>query len=198
MSTAVLTTERILDATREEVLELGLTRATLSGVARRAGVSRMTIYRRYPDLTALLRDLLTAEFGELLARVAVESDGLDSRARLVAEVTGATREMRANPVWLKVAVDEPALLVPYVFERVGATQEAALALIRDAIARGQSDGSVRGGDPRALGQSVLLVAQSFIHSAHIASDIGADRVIEELPVVLDRYLAPAAGATKGR
>ncbi|UJA20880.1 TetR/AcrR family transcriptional regulator [Thermoleophilia bacterium SCSIO 60948] len=192
MSAATQTTERIVDASREAVLELGVGGTTLSDVARRAGVSRMTIYRRYPDLTALLRDLLTAEFGRLLAEVAVGPDATDARSRLVAEVTGGCRAMRANPVWRKVAADEPALLVPYVFERVGATQEAALGLIRQGIAEGQSDGSVRAGDARALAQGVLLVAQSFVHSAHIADDLDSDRVMDELPVILERYLAPGA------
>jgi AcrR family transcriptional regulator len=40
------TTEAILDATRASVLDFGIRRTTLTDVARRAGVSRMTVYRR--------------------------------------------------------------------------------------------------------------------------------------------------------
>jgi AcrR family transcriptional regulator len=66
-----LATERIadlvLDAARACVLAVGVRRTTFSDVARRAGVSRMTLYRRYPDLEALLSALMTYEFGAVVA-----------------------------------------------------------------------------------------------------------------------------------
>ena len=49
------TTDAILDAARASVAQFGIRRTTLSDVARLAGVSRMTVYRRYPDLPALIR-----------------------------------------------------------------------------------------------------------------------------------------------
>src|SRR5256885_12482488 len=57
--------DALLDAARDCVLAVGLRRTTLTDVARRAGVSRMTIYRRWPDMTALVGDLMTREWGGL-------------------------------------------------------------------------------------------------------------------------------------
>src|SRR5689334_17058960 len=57
----------VLDAARACVLAVGVRRTTFSDVARRAGVSRMTLYRRYPDLEALLSALMTYEFGAIVA-----------------------------------------------------------------------------------------------------------------------------------
>ncbi|MGZ5399710.1 MAG: helix-turn-helix domain-containing protein, partial [Nocardioides sp.] len=48
-----------LDAARECILDVGWRRTTLTEVARRAGVSRMTIYRAWPDMPTLLGDLMT-------------------------------------------------------------------------------------------------------------------------------------------
>ena len=42
--------DRVLDAARACVLAVGVRRTTVTDVARRAGVSRMTLYRRFPDL----------------------------------------------------------------------------------------------------------------------------------------------------
>ena len=42
--------DRVLDAARACVLDVGVRRTTMTDVARRAGVSRMTLYRRFPDL----------------------------------------------------------------------------------------------------------------------------------------------------
>ena len=53
------TTDAILDAARVSVRQSGIRRTTLSDIARLAGVSRMTVYRRYPDLPAVIRDLMT-------------------------------------------------------------------------------------------------------------------------------------------
>ena len=48
----------ILDATRACVVDFGVRRTTLTEVARRAGVSRPTVYRRWPDTGSLIAELL--------------------------------------------------------------------------------------------------------------------------------------------
>jgi len=82
-----------LDAARACILDVGWRRTTLTEVARRAGVSRMTIYRAWPDMPAVLADLMTREWGEVVARAVTEADAtLDPQAtavdRIVAEVVG--------------------------------------------------------------------------------------------------------------
>src|SRR4051794_41760150 len=57
-----------LDAARACILDVGWRRATLTDVARRAGVSRMTIYRTWPDMPTVLGDLMTREWGEVVAK----------------------------------------------------------------------------------------------------------------------------------
>src|SRR6478736_6752607 len=57
----------VLDATRDAVLAVGVRRTTLTDVARRAGVSRMTLYRLVPDVTTLILEVMTREFAALMA-----------------------------------------------------------------------------------------------------------------------------------
>src|SRR2546421_4014462 len=57
----------VLDATRAAVLAVGVRRTTLTDVARRAGVSRMTLYRLVPDVTTLILEVMTREFAALMA-----------------------------------------------------------------------------------------------------------------------------------
>lgn len=191
MTTTQETTERIHEAAREILLASGVSRTTLSDVARRAEVSRMSIYRRYPDVTALVREVLTAEFAALVERATVAGEGEAARTRIVSQVTAFVSELRANPVWQKIVDDEPALLLPYMLERIGATQALALKLIERAVADGQRDGSIRHGDVRTIAQGVLLGAQSFAYSAQLSEDVPTEHVLGELPKLLDRYLAPA-------
>ena len=45
--------DRILDAAASCVLAYGIDRVTLAEIARRAGVSRPTVYRRFPDTRSI-------------------------------------------------------------------------------------------------------------------------------------------------
>ncbi len=56
----------IFDAARACVAEFGVRRTTLTEVARRAGVSRPTVYRRWPDTGSLVAELLVRELREIL------------------------------------------------------------------------------------------------------------------------------------
>ena len=180
----------ILDAARDCVLAVGVRRTTLTDVARRAGVSRMTLYRRYPDVAGLVGDMLTRELGVLVGAQAAVPAGADSgRARLVARLVGGVRALRAHPVLRKVIEVDPELLLPYLVTRLGGTQRIALQALAGDLAAGQRDGSVRPGDPAPLAGAVLLVAQSFVFSLDtVGTD--AERLYAELATLLDRYLGP--------
>ena len=51
--------DRILDAAAHCVIAYGVDRVTLAEIARRARVSRPTVYRRWPDTRSILAALLT-------------------------------------------------------------------------------------------------------------------------------------------
>ena len=54
-----LTRQRIVNATMELHEELGAARTTVSAVAKKAGVQRLTVYRHFPDDAALLEACTT-------------------------------------------------------------------------------------------------------------------------------------------
>src|SRR5688500_16010319 len=149
----------VLDAVRDCVLAVGFRRTTLTDVARRAGVSRMTLYRRYPDVNALVRDLMTREFGALLreAAEAARARG-NGRSRLVATAVGAAARMREDELFRRVIDVDPDLLLRYIVDRLGSTQRLALDSLAAAIAAGHADGSIRTGDVQQLAHMVLLLA----------------------------------------
>jgi AcrR family transcriptional regulator len=183
------TTEAILDATRASVLDFGIRRTTLTDVARRAGVSRMTVYRRYPDVDAILRDLMTREFGAAMAEIAQRVGGTNGRARVTGRVLASVEAFRTSALMTKIVEAEPELLLPYVLGRMGETQRAAVSLIAGDLADGQADGSVRAGDPRVIAQALLLVTQSFVLSGGIAEDVPEAALRAELERVVEGMLA---------
>src|SRR5438445_4551943 len=108
----------LLDAARECVLAVGFRRTTLTDVARRACVSRMTVYRRFPDVRTLVAALVTREFSGLLDQAAAEAEhgaaGTSVRERLVAATAATARRLTANPLLGTVLQLDPELLVPYL------------------------------------------------------------------------------------
>src|ERR1041384_8103217 len=85
--------DRLLDAARACVLAVGVRRTTLTDVARRAGVSRMTLYRRFPELEGVLSALMTREFGVLVAEAAARAKGSNTRERVVEMVVHGSRSL---------------------------------------------------------------------------------------------------------
>src|SRR4051812_14917740 len=67
--------DALLDAARTCVLTAGLRRTTFAEIARTAGVSRMTLYRRFPDVGSILSVLMTREFGAVLGQADAEGAG---------------------------------------------------------------------------------------------------------------------------
>jgi len=175
----------LLDAALACVMDVGLRRTTLADVARRAGVSRMTVYRTYPDLDSLVGALLTRELTQLLADVEEQlAEVPTARERLVQAAVQMVERMDSHPLYRRVLDLDPELLLPLVVDRFGSTQVAAMALIAEQVKAGHGDGSIRDVDPQRAAVVVLLAAQSFIFSARLVDD----EARSELAHLLEAYL----------
>jgi AcrR family transcriptional regulator len=181
----------ILEATRSSVLDVGVRRTTLTDVARRAGVSRMTLYRLVPDVTALILQMLTQEFGALLE--AAEDAGRrrrTARARVVGLAVEVARRLPDEPLFRRVLDLDPELLLPYLTEHQGSTQRLAIAHVRDMLAAGQRDRSVRRGDLDTMAVTLVLVVTPFVVSARLLDEAGRSAALGELERLLDGWLRP--------
>ncbi|QZY29050.1 TetR/AcrR family transcriptional regulator [Nocardioides coralli] len=174
-----------LDAARACILDVGWRRTTLTEVARRAGVSRMTIYRAWPDMPTLLGDLMTREWGEVVATRAAAAD-------VVTAVVDTVRALRDNELFLRIVELDPELLLPYLLARRGRSQDAVLELVAARVAAGQADGTVRTGDPATIARGLLLACHGFVLSAQTMVDdqVSETDLDEELRHLLTVALAP--------
>jgi AcrR family transcriptional regulator len=181
----------LLDAARECVLAVGVRRTTFSDVARRAGVSRMTLYRRYPDLEALLAAMMTREFGRLVTEAREHAAPLEScRERVVATVVHGARALASDPLFGRLVDLDPELLLPYVTVRLGGVQRIAVAGTTAELAAGLGDGSVRTDVPPAvLAAAIELIVRGFVLAAHAEREPALDPWAE-LARAVDGYLRP--------
>ncbi len=102
------TSQRILDAALQEAAAVGVQRITVEDVVRRAGVSRMTTYRRYPRRDDLVEALVRRETQRFLAAVADAIDAVeDARDGVAAAFIAAVTFARRHPVMRRAAHTEP-------------------------------------------------------------------------------------------
>jgi AcrR family transcriptional regulator len=184
--------ESLLDAARACVLSVGVRRTTLTDIARRAGVSRMTVYRRFADVTSVMAALMTREFTALLSDAAQSAAGQpDARRQLVASAIAGVRALQSNPLMISVLERDPELLLPYLVERIGSTQRLIETVLVEQIKAGHHDGSIRAGEPARQARVIFLISQAFVISHRPATtDQDEAALLTELGTILDRALEP--------
>jgi AcrR family transcriptional regulator len=186
MSNAALDTgERILQAAASCVIDFGVDRVTLAEIARRARVSRPTVYRRWPDTPSIMSALLTSHISEVTREVPV--DGSDREA-LVRQVVAVADRLRRDELVMSVLHSQLARV--YITERLGTSQQLLIEALAARLAVAQRSGSVRAGDPQRMATMVLLIAQSTIQSADIVRPIlDSEALATELTHALNGYLS---------
>ncbi|CAM5620859.1 MULTISPECIES: TetR/AcrR family transcriptional regulator [Streptomyces] len=188
--------DAVLDAVRDCVLAVGVRRTTMTDVARRAGVSRMTLYRRWPDVRSLVGDLMTREWVAAATGAMPERrPGVLTRDLIADGLVAGVAAFRAHPLFHKIVDVDPELLLPYVLDRRGASQEALLAQLADVLREGHADGSVRQGHVERQARALLLIVQSFALSLRTMTDaddteLNGDAFLAELRGIIERTLTP--------
>lgn len=180
--------KRILDAAAACILAYGVERTTVTEIARRARVSRPTIYRRWPDIRWVIAEVLTIRIAGVLEAVPGRGVG---REAMVDRVVAVAQYLRNDEIVMSVIMNAPSLAMVYIAERLGTSQQILIDALAEAIKLAQEDGSVRAGDARQMGAMCLLITQSTIQSAQMVQPIldSAD-LNGELANALNGYLKP--------
>jgi AcrR family transcriptional regulator len=126
-------TEAILDAALVEFDQHGIRRVALDDVARRAGVSRTTIYRRFANKDDLVSAVVDRENARLFADIAEELKTARPQSNYYVEAfTQAVLRGRKHRVLNRMVLDEPALTLELARRHYAAAVqriEAALQVI---------------------------------------------------------------------
>jgi AcrR family transcriptional regulator len=179
--------DRILDAAASCVTAYGVERVTVAEIARRAGVSRPTVYRRWTDTREILAALLTSRVIGVWRDVRSQGQGREALVRRIVTVADL---LRRDELIMSVLLSSPELAMVYITQRLGTSQQVLIDAAASEIEAAQRDGSARAGDPRQLAAMVLLITQSTIQSAQIVRPIlDADALARELAHSLNGYLS---------
>ncbi|RYB89408.1 TetR/AcrR family transcriptional regulator [Nocardioides glacieisoli] len=181
-----------LDAARDCILDVGWRRTTLTEVAKRAGVSRMTIYRAWSDMGSLLGDLMTREWVGIAAATRVAAVDTTTPAGIAAAALSTIRALRDNALFVRIVELDPDLLLPYLISRRGRSQEALVEIMASEIESGQASGAIRAGDAVLMARSLTLAGHGFVLSAQTMTDakVGFAELDAEYARLITRTLEP--------
>lgn len=105
--------ERILDAAFEQFRLLGIRRSSVDDIAKRAGVGRVTVYRRFESKDQLVQSLLLRETRRAVERVDARTSQPDNvEDRMVESFVAAMHEVRTHPLLMALLGTEPETILP--------------------------------------------------------------------------------------
>ncbi|MEE6264629.1 MULTISPECIES: TetR/AcrR family transcriptional regulator [Streptomyces] len=195
--------EKILDAAREQFMTFGLRRSTVDDVAKRAGVSRVTVYRRVGNKDELVQRVLLREYRLFVAEVDAAVAGLPTmEERMVEGFAAILRLIRGHPLIGGLLRLEPETMLPHLTLESGpsflamrgylaghlrraqrAAQEGA-----DGVGEERADRDAEGdGDPTAVAELMVRITVSFLLNPVSCFALDDD---EQARRFARRYLAP--------
>ena len=117
-----------------------------------------------------------------------EAQGGTARERIVDSLVRGARSLRRHAMFRRVVELDPEILVPYLVDRRGGVQNAILDHLVSSIKAGDSDGSLRAGEPVLLARSAILAVHGFVISAGTMIDHESPEVTEDaLSKLRDRF-----------
>ncbi len=193
---------QILDAAFTTFAEHGLASARLDDIARRAGVSKGTIYLYFPSKEDLFREVVRATVG----------DAIDDVARRLNGPT-ATDDLNAfmEAKWSFVCSDKFPPLHRWVHAELTAYPELARfygeevmgksrQLLRGIIERGIRDGEFRRMDPAVASRMLMALIGSYGNWRHrpvLCDSIGSKSDQQLLDEIKDFYMTAIRPVPQG-
>jgi AcrR family transcriptional regulator len=185
--------ERVLDGALAQFRDYGLSRTTMDDVARRAGLSRVTIYRRFQNKNALIEAVLLRECRRCLDALNQAVAGLPGiRERMVEGYVFALRYAREHPLVGGLLKVEPQVILPFMTVHA----EPALIAVRTFLAmhlrRAQDAGELtEQADVEPIAELMARIATSFVISPYGCLPMDTD---EDARAFARRFLVPLLGS----
>jgi AcrR family transcriptional regulator len=185
-------TEAILDAAVVEFERHGLRRVALEDVARRAGVSRTTIYRRFAGKDELIAAVVERENVSLFADIAAELKQAGPQSNYYVEAfTLSILRFRRHRVLNRMMTDEPALVLELAGRHYGAAIDRMADALREIFPEGFAE---RIGEPavneladtilRYAAMALLLPGARPLHTADDIRAFATQHFLPSLPAAL--------------
>lgn len=178
----------ILDTARAVFETYGVRRANIEDVAARAGVSRSTIYRRFPTKDDLFARVVRREAEVFFRTLDEATAGCDPQQAVIEAFALGVRLVQDSPLYSRIAESEPELLG--MFSR---SQAFPIGQFADGIAHTlrRCGADIEEPDLANIADILLRVALGIIVFPTDRLDTSNEAAVRDYAA---RYLIPIVGA----
>jgi AcrR family transcriptional regulator len=190
-------TTRILRAAFEQAELVGMRRSTMEDVARRSGVGRATLYRRFPTKAALNDAVVLAEVRRFLKGSAeARSRGATFEDRMVYGTVFTVTFMREHALLKKLLRTEPETILPSLTVDAGAlidfATEQSVPMLRSEVYGDASTTPAQERHLRTVAELHTRLTLSFIVTPHTSIKLAT---IDDTREYVRTYLLPMVTAS---
>lgn len=191
-------TTRILSATLAQAELVGIRRTTMDDVARRSGVGRATLYRRFPTKAALIDAVVLAEVRRFLdGSDRARSGGATLEDRLVYDTVFTVTFLREHTLLKKLLRTEPEAILPSLTIDAGAlidfAMEHSAAQLRTDLYGQTTPTTAQERHLRTVAELQTRLTLSFIVTPHTSINLAT---VDEAREYVCHYLLPMITGVK--
>ena len=155
--------DRVAAAALDEFAEHGIRRTSMEDVARRAGVSRMTVFRRFASKQRLIEIVIAREVHRGMQELDLLWEGAQTlEDRLVAGFEFAGRYVRGHPLFDRLLRSEPEVLLPPLTLDGGPVLELYRSLIANRLQAEVNAGRAASTDIDGVAEVIARLAISLL------------------------------------
>lgn len=169
--------DRLLDATIEAASIHGLSRLSVGDVATRAGLSRQTLYKHFPNKDALVAEAVLREAQQMVGQIVAAAEAHDDAQESLEAAILLTLELtREHPLLDRLVRTEPESLLPLLIGDGGVVAVAVRSVVEQIIVERTPEL-----DPVEIRRAADLLSRVLISYAVSAPD--------DPPEVVARFIA---------
>ncbi len=155
--------DRVAAAALDEFAEHGIRRTSMEDVARRAGVSRMTVFRRFASKQRLVEVVIAREVHRGMQELDLLWEGAQTlEDRLVAGFEFAGRYVSGHPLFDRLLRSEPDVLLPPLTLDGGPVLELYRSLIANRLQAEVNAGRAATSDLDGVAEVIARLAISLL------------------------------------
>jgi AcrR family transcriptional regulator len=140
----------VLDAAEACLARHGLSKTTLSDIAREMGVAPSTVYRKVGSVENAALLVIAREGARLLARMPEVIDGVEGARAITVFLAEAIESFANHPMVSKVLRDDTDLVARLITRRLDALLAQASEVAAPLLEASMAAGTIRHQDPLAL------------------------------------------------